>query len=553
MNSTAISPSERVSATGEGDRSNSGTWLIWSLLVASLCLCIFVRVRLLSLPLERDEGEYAYGAQLLLEHRGLLYRDIHSLKWPGMFGMYALGFFMGGASAVEIHAQLLVLNLLSAGGMFLLACELVHRREALFAVTIFLVLSVLPCIQGFIANAEHFVNFFAIFGWWLLLRGLRNQRGSNLFAAGLLLGVSVCMKQHAVFGVAAGVLIAAWPAENSIAGHKRRLLHRASVFSLGVATAIAAMFLSIWAHGAWNEFWKWTMVYSREYTTQVSFSDAPILLEYQLGRILPVILPASFLALLGLIWSWRKRSQPALLAVIAILVAGFLGTTPGFYFREHYFLLMVPAVSLLAALGVEAMTSAAQGARVLPAVGLFLVLTVLWPLGKQWDLLVTKTVRQVSRALYGMNPFVESPRIAEYLQRHMDSQESFVIFGSEPQIAFYADRKLASGYIYMYPLMELHPLALSMQQEFIREVTQAQPAYAVMVDVRTSWLVRPNSESLVLKWIPEFLEGYELCGRVSIQPSGYSEDEFTEGVLPAGLAAAAPRASDTVLVYRRKR
>ena len=60
------------------------------LLMAGLFLgvVVWVRLRLLGLPLERDEGEYAYMAQQLLQ--GVLpYTEAHSMKFPGIFFVYA--------------------------------------------------------------------------------------------------------------------------------------------------------------------------------------------------------------------------------------------------------------------------------------------------------------------------------------------------------------------------------------------------------------------------------------------------------------------------------
>ena len=53
-----------------------------------LGMVVYIRFRLLGLPLERDEGEYAYMAQQLLQ--GVLpYTESTSLKFPGIFFVYA--------------------------------------------------------------------------------------------------------------------------------------------------------------------------------------------------------------------------------------------------------------------------------------------------------------------------------------------------------------------------------------------------------------------------------------------------------------------------------
>ena len=65
---------------------------LWPWLVVLLVLLFvgFIRVRLLDLPLERDEGEYAYAGQLILQ--GIPpYELAYNMKLPGTYYACALG------------------------------------------------------------------------------------------------------------------------------------------------------------------------------------------------------------------------------------------------------------------------------------------------------------------------------------------------------------------------------------------------------------------------------------------------------------------------------
>ena len=54
-------------------------WAI-ALLLVVLTVVTAVRVRLLDVPLERDEGEYAYVGQLMLQ--GVPpYQEVYTMKW----------------------------------------------------------------------------------------------------------------------------------------------------------------------------------------------------------------------------------------------------------------------------------------------------------------------------------------------------------------------------------------------------------------------------------------------------------------------------------------
>ena len=126
--------------------------------------------------------------------------------------------------------------------------------------------------------------------------------------------------------------------------------------------------------------------------------------------------------------------------------------------------------------------------------------------------------------MYGENPFPESIEIGEYIKNHSMEDDKIAVIGSEPQIYFYANRKSATGYIYVYGLMEPQEFASRMQREMIHEIENARPKYIVFVNVAFSWLSRPNSDTAILKWAPRYFDlNYRIVGLVEINPQGYSK------------------------------
>ncbi|HEX3987816.1 MAG TPA: hypothetical protein VHZ30_00205, partial [Verrucomicrobiae bacterium] len=80
----------------------------WPVLCLSLVLLLTasVRVRLLSIPLERDEGEYAYAGQLMLQ--GVPpYKLLYNMKMPGIYAAYAAVLGVFGQTPSGIHLGLL--------------------------------------------------------------------------------------------------------------------------------------------------------------------------------------------------------------------------------------------------------------------------------------------------------------------------------------------------------------------------------------------------------------------------------------------------------------
>src|ERR1700733_11720729 len=83
---------------------------------AIIAIISIIRYRLISLPLERDEGEYAYIGSLFL-HGVAPFKDAYSMKLPGTSLMYAILMFIFGQTNTGVHLGLLFIN---AGTMFIM-------------------------------------------------------------------------------------------------------------------------------------------------------------------------------------------------------------------------------------------------------------------------------------------------------------------------------------------------------------------------------------------------------------------------------------------------
>jgi hypothetical protein len=96
--------------------------------------------------------------------------------------------------------------------------------------------------------------------------------------------------------------------------------------------------------------------------------------------------------------------------------------------------------------------------------------------------------------------FSETLPVAQYIKTNSAPNERIAVLGSEPEIYFYSRRRGATGYIYIYPLMESQPFAKRMQDEMISEIEHRKPQYVVYVDGPLSWLATTNSEQHIYEW-----------------------------------------------------
>src|SRR6476659_2646830 len=177
----------------------------WVLAVAVFSLTTAVRIRLLGIPLERDEGEYAYAGQLLLQ--GIPpYRLAYTMKFPGTHVAYAIMMFLFGQTITAIHLGLLLVNSATSALIFFIGKRMLNSTVGIAAAVSYALLSLSPSVLGLAGHATHFVVLPVLGGAFLLLNQ-QNQLGSGrLFLSGLLMGLGVLMKQPALFFILLGAI-----------------------------------------------------------------------------------------------------------------------------------------------------------------------------------------------------------------------------------------------------------------------------------------------------------------------------------------------------------
>ena len=97
--------------------------LAWAALFLVLLLTAVIRIRILEIPLERDEGHYAYVGQLILD--GVPpYRESYSYFLPGIYMAYAGILAVFDQTRAGIHLGLLIINAVSIVLVFMLSTKL---------------------------------------------------------------------------------------------------------------------------------------------------------------------------------------------------------------------------------------------------------------------------------------------------------------------------------------------------------------------------------------------------------------------------------------------
>src|SRR6185369_2687035 len=216
-------------------------------------------------------------------------------------------------------------------------------------------------------------------------------------------------------------------------------------FALGILVPYALTCLALWCAGAFHGFAFWTVSYASKYVSTMPLANAPELLRRALrAGVGPGLLFWLVPALGAILMWWDARLRLAdRFFLTALTFCSFASVSIGLYFREHYFIMLLPALSLMAGVAVS---RAVYLLRHDPTIELFLAVPILGlfviALGSaildQGFVWFTMTPLQASRDTYRTTLFAETPKAAAYLAAHTSSQTPVAVVGSEPEICFYS-------------------------------------------------------------------------------------------------------------------
>jgi hypothetical protein len=499
-------------------------YFCYATLVIVLVIFAMVRIRLRNTPLERDEGEYAYAGQLMLEGYPP-YQLAYNMKLPGTCAAYAVMMAAFGQTVAGIRIGMMLVLIVNALLVFFLGRRLFGILAGTVAAAAYTLMANRLSTMSLDGHATHFIVLMALAGTLLLLHAIETQRRLMLFGSGLCFGLAFLMKQHGILFAVFGFFFWAWSEWKQNASW-RRLIRQGSILVAGMILPFLITCLVVLRGGAFGQFWFWTVRYGAAYEEILKLPRAWALLQIMLPWVpRPVViwLVAAF-GLTAVFWNRQARRERVFL--LSFTLFSILAVVPGFYFRPHYFLVMLPAAALLAGLGISAAYEYLQEREASTVITLipiaFFVLSYVAALQGQRRYLFQMDPIQVNRQMHAKHGFPEAEAVADYITVHSSAQDQIALLGSEPEIYFYSKRRSATGYIYMYPLLENQPFARQMKNDMIREIETSQPKIIVFVDNQLSWgweLDWDDSDPRmdIFTWIRSYLDAhYDLMAEVPI-------------------------------------
>lgn len=521
---------------------------LWASVGIITLLTFILRWRLLDIPLERDEGGFAYMGYTWINGTPL-FSDYVDVKPPLLYILYGVFQFLFGENPYGIHLGLLLFNLGFSITFFLYLKKNFNVFVGFFAAISFVLLSSMPNVFGFAAHATQLLVFPAIGGIWLNHRGLKENKLWLIALGGFLLGLAFLVKQQGLgFMLLGGFYLTFYTLYPKLEW-KNWLIKGATLTGAAVLPYILCL---IWFSitGNFHHFWYWTYTWPSQFAA--SQTGNMEIFQMMFNMVTRNVEWLWYLGLAGIVLVWfdQFKIQEKVFTLL-LFVTGFLALSIGFHYYPHYFVVLLPAICLGFALSLHSVVNLADrfnfsktiSYSVMSLIALFVLFKAYKP-AKDYYFKTDKTT--ILRNVYGTNPFAEAYVFGNRIEKMSNKGDSILVLGSEPEILFYAKLPSIVEHVHYYQLVDGGTQNDSLQTALIQKAERIMPRFVVFSRIGYSWL-NNDPEGKLFKWINPFLgENYQLKGVASIQQGVATQYFWDEEVNKANFE------NESLLLFERK-
>lgn len=403
-------------------------------------------------PFLKDEGFYASVAQIVRDG-GVPYRDAFDNKPPLIFAWYTLSFDLFGENLWAPRLLAAAFCCATVPLIYLEARLLFSRTAGLIAALAF-ALSIGVADFGTNANTEYFLLLPMAGALVAFTLGTQGGDWRWFVLSGLFSGVAIMTKQVSAFNFLFLSLAALAPAIGITASKAtvRRRLIRVALMGAGCAAALAVVAVPFVLSGTFAEMFEGVVTYTLKYSGDISGAK-------KLGR--AVLSPAYLLwnaapwVLLGLFGAFCVLFDKAgrggrLLA--GWLGASFLGVLVTGRFYDHYYVQLLPALSLLVPAGLQFVYSRWQRTWAKTVLIVIVPIAVLYPLLVTLNIYLQPTADERHIEKFQASSIgdweVQSPVLAGHLKRLTEPGDYIYNLGFQSELYFYADRRSPTRFLF---------------------------------------------------------------------------------------------------------
>jgi 4-amino-4-deoxy-L-arabinose transferase-like glycosyltransferase len=456
-------------------------------------------VLFLPIPFTRDQGIYSYVAWCWVGE-WWPYKFAFEHKGPNLYLMYAIFLSLSKGATWGPNLGDLLARVATVLVLFLLGRRAFNDRVALLGAFF----ATLPLLSVFSScwwndQAETFMMPLSPLAVLLAFESSKREKTWPSLLLAALSGLAA--SQMIMFKPSSGWILIALAVFLFTAS--RRRLQTLSAFSTGAAAGVMAWILYFWLRGISREFFEEVVLFNL-FHVQGQRAPAAVLAYIVRQGLWINFGPGMILAAAGIIQAARNRKDRGMLLCLLWLLAGILEIGFQARFFLYHFLLLIPAMSVLMALGadLEIKLPARAWWRALAAI---VVLVWLFYAGRvyyanqshyrTWDYLKGRISREQYLSLF-QEPTEGNKRdfnaladytVAAWVRERTSPDDYVLVFGYEPLVNYLSARRSPSRFHSDYPL-NFEPrtaLAKKMQDQwrgiFLSELGRRRPKLVVLV------------------------------------------------------------------------
>ncbi len=424
-----------------------------SLLSKKFIFLIFIflvlRLPVLSLPLERDEGVYAYHGWMWLTGQGIPYRDSFELKGPLLQLVYGLPSWLFGNSFFSIRLFSVFYGVVTFGIFYLLLLQSVEKKWVFWLGGLYALVANDYWSQapGFNAETVQLLPLvIVLLGIWKILHGATGWRwwvGIGLCSAAVLL-----IKHATIFPVGFLVGYLFW---------QKRDFKKWVVCAVGFVLPILIFGAYFWHTGSLpalkhHLFGAYGTAYLKDNFTNerfcYGFDNLPTCIGNWMFRV-STPTPMFLLGFCGLGWalSFRKRNYVWWISVLYTLGIMVTIRLAGWKDWPHYYLLLAPGLVL----GTVATLNLWKGLKSKLIMILFVDIAIftlasflsIWREGP-------RKVTELQYGEYNQQLFWDAVLVSEWIKKNVSPSERVLVWNDEAEIYYYAEKLIPFHYPYYY-------------------------------------------------------------------------------------------------------
>ena len=459
----------------------------WVILGICALFYLIARYNFLDMPLNRDEGAYAYlGKKAIMG--GIPYRDFYEIKPPGLFYAYGIVGWIMGFGEVGLRMSVALINLGISGWIYLIANNLFRdKKVSIIGAAFFLLFSLNQGIYGFTAVAEHYVNLFSMGAIYFLTGPLTKKR---LIYGGILIALAMTIKQTAIlfFGFCLLFLLVRLLSEKANAKTiiQKYLNFGLPVLALGLAT-LGLMFTV----GDWQEFMYWMVDRSTNYAGKER-EDWLFYFNFFGGNIIryqwPLLCFAGVGVILFIINSVKEKNIVHITFFTLLLGVSMVSVFPGMRFYPQYWILLAPVSALITAYGFNCIKHFSSNVYSVYSLLAFALIITAFIVEK--DYYLTEDANIIMAETFTGNPYYETREICNYINSIKAPEDELMVLGSEPQAYLYFDKMPQTKHIYHAMITANNNKNIAFQDEALNDLVQTRPKYVIFSFIKFSWNVQ---------------------------------------------------------------